>query len=154
MSIRLERGPDGSLSAVMGDRLVGPVRALRAVPLSDPDHYISIVDVDDEEIAMIRDLAEVDQQTRELLREELDRSSAILTIQRVNSARTEGGVSYMSVETDGGSRDVIVQDVQEGVRQFGRRLVICDVEGHRFEIPDLDRLERRSAKLLERVRLG
>jgi len=154
MSIRLMRRPDGSLSAATNGRLVGPVRALRAVPLSDPDRYISIVDVNDEEIAMISDLGEVDNETRQLLREELDRSYTTLTINRINSARTESGVSYLSVETDHGPLDVVVPDVYEGFRQFGLRLVICDVEGRRFEIPDISSLERRSAKLLERVRLG
>src|SRR5262249_11575848 len=89
MSIRLMRTPDGLLSAAPNGRLVGPVRALRAVPLSDPDRYISIVDANDEEIAMISDLAEVDHETRRLLREELDRSYTPLTVQRINSARTE-----------------------------------------------------------------
>jgi hypothetical protein len=146
------RGPDGTLTIAASDRLIGPVRALRAAPFSDPDRYICIVDANGEEVTMIRDLAEVDAETRQLLREELHRSYATLTIQRINSARAEGEVSYLSVETECGSQDVVVQDVHERIRQFERRLVICDAEGRRFEIPDLGRLERRSAKLLERIR--
>ena len=151
MSVRLVRGVDGGLTLAVGDRLHANVRAIRAAPLSDPDHYISIVDVNNDEIAMIEEPANLDAETRRLLREELEHRYMTVTIRHVSSARTESGVWYLDVETSLGRREVIVTDIDERVRQIGSRLLICDVDGNRFEVPDIARLERRSARLLERM---
>ena len=154
MNIRLRREPDGSLFLSVGGVDKGPVRLLRAAPLSDLDHYISFVDANGDEVAMIADLAHVADDVRALVTEELDRTYATLTIERVNSARVESGVAYLNVETSGAaSRDVIVQGAHERVRQFGHRLLMSDVDDNRFQIPDVRRLDARSAKLLERVLL-
>jgi hypothetical protein len=154
MSFRLNREPDGSLSLAIGGVNRGPVRLLRAAPLSDPDRYISLIDANDDEVTMIADLADLDNDTRALVRRELEHSYPTLTIRRVTSARVESGVAYLTVEiSGGGSRDVIVRDVHERMRQFGQRLLISDADDNRFQVPDVRVLDGRSAKLLERVLL-
>lgn len=154
MTVRLLQGPDGALMLAAGERLEGPVRVRRAAPLSDPDRYLSIVDARDDEVAVIRDLADVDGDTRALVRDALARAYPVQALRRLTSLRTENGVACLGAETDAGSCTILVPDAYEQVRQFGQRVVISDVEGHRFEIADLGRLDRRSARLLARVRLG
>jgi hypothetical protein len=151
MNVRLVRGADGVLSLAAGDRLHANVRVLRAAPLSDPDRYISIVDTNNDEIAMIKDLADLDAETRRVVRQELEDRYMTLTIRRVNSARTESGEWYLEVETNLGPRIVGLRDVPETVRRIGSRLLICDLDGNRYEVPDISRLERRSANVLERM---
>jgi len=78
----------------------------------------------------------------------------VRALRRLTSLRTENGVACLGTETDDGPCTILVPDAYEQVRQFGQRVVISDVEGHRFEIADMGRLDGRSARLLARVRLG
>ncbi len=125
---------------------------LRAAPLSDPDHYISFLDGNGEEICMVRDPAELDSATRRILREELNRRYMTAVVQRIHSVRNELGTSYFDVQTNRGRREFVVPNIRESARWLGeRRLLLLDVDGNRFEIPDLDAFDKRSVKLLERA---
>lgn len=153
MSLTLSREHDGALSLSVDGVSRGRVRILRAAPLSDPDRHISLLDEEDEEVAMIASVADLDEDTRTLVRDELERLYPTQIIRRVNSARVESDVAYLNVETASGSRDLTVPDVHERIRQFGQRLLVADVDDNRFEIPDMRVLDGRSAALIERVLL-
>lgn len=136
---------------IADDRTYVNVQLRRAAPLSDPGHYICIVDANGEEIAMIKDPSELDGETRRILYDELDRTCRTVVIWRINSARIESGVGYLDVETDRGRREFTLQDMHETVRRLGRRLLLHDVNGDRFDVPDVGALDKRSAKLIEGI---
>ena len=101
---------------------------------------------------MIDDLSEVDADTRALIEEELEKRYLTSIVKEVISIRAEYGTSYWEVETDRGNRDFVVQNVSENAQWPGaRRLLLIDVDGNRFEIPDLDTLDDRSRKLVENL---
>ena len=154
--IRLCRESDSSLSlTVIDDRTYLNVQILRAAPLSDPAHYISILDANAQEIAMINHPSELDDETRRVLYEELDRTYMTVAIWRINSARIESGVVHLNVETDRGWREFVLKDMHESVRRLGgNRLLLQDVDRNRFDIPDVGALDRRSAKLIEQIMSG
>ena len=149
--IRLFREPAWILRmTILGDRSYLKVQVVRAAPLSDPHHYISILDGSGEEIYMVGNPADLDEDSRRILREELEHRYITAVVERVYSARNELSASYFDVQTNRGRREFVVQNVEESVRWLGkRRLLLVDVDGNRFEIPDLNALDKRSAKLLE-----
>jgi hypothetical protein len=151
--IRLLREPPWMLRlTILGDRSYMAVQAVRAAPLSDPDRFISLLDGSGEEICLVRDPAELDEVSRQILREELNRRYLTAIVERIHSLQNELGVSYFDVQTNRGRREFVVRNVQEASRQLGeRRILLLDVDGNRFEIPDLDALDRRSVKLLKLV---
>jgi len=135
---------------ILGDRSYRKVQVVRAAPLSDPDHYISFLDENGDEICMVRDPADLDPASRQVVREELSRRYMTAAVQRVYSVRNELGASYFDVQTDRGRREFVVQNAEDSARWLGeRRLLLVDADGNRFEIPDLDALDKRSVKLLE-----
>jgi hypothetical protein len=149
--LELFREFDGSLTAVVGGRTRPNVKIVRAAPLSDPNRYISVVDANGEEVCMINDPLALDEQARHILHEELERQSVTLAVRRINALHVEPGISYLDIDTDRGPRDVVLRDAGETVRFFGKRLLLVDVDGNRFEIPDVPGLDTRSAKLIRRM---
>jgi hypothetical protein len=131
-----------------GQRHVG-VEPVRAFPLSDPDHWISIVDSDGRELAMVKDLAALSEQTRALLLQELSRREFVPVILRVVRIRGEMPRARWEVETDRGPAEFTVAE-EDQVRRLGpNRLLVTDGRGLRYLIPDVTRLDAGSRRLLE-----
>ena len=151
--IILFRSPPWALRlTVRNDRSYPRIKIVRAAPLSFSDRFISILDDKDVEIGMIDDLAEVDADTRALIEEELEKRYLTSIVKEIISIQSEYGTSYWEVETDRGRRDFVVQNVSENAQWPGdRRLLLLDVDGNRFDIPDLDALDHRSRKLVENL---
>jgi len=73
-------------------------------------------------------------------------------IERVKWVREEYGVVYWSVETDRGPRDFVCRGLRDAVVEVGdTRLLLTDVDGNRFEIPDYTQLGRAVQTMLDRV---
>ena len=128
------------------------IKIVRAFPLSHPDRYVAFLDDKDEEIGMVKDPKELDPQSRKIVEEELDKRYLVSIIKKIRSIRTDFGTSYWDVDTNRGRRDFVIQGVQDNVVWLGeRRLLLVDVDGNRFEIPDYSSLDKKSASLLEEV---
>jgi len=129
---------------------VGNVRVVRAAPLSHPGRYITFLDEKGRELYTVDRLDDLPPSERQLVEEELANYYLGNTIQRVNELESEFGIAYWDVETPRGRRDFVVQDVQSSITWLSpTRLLIVDVDGNRFEIPDLRSLDPQSQKLLE-----
>lgn len=145
-----ERSPGGLLSLELDGQVYQNVAIYRAFPFTFGDRYLSVRDKDDNELGIIRSLAEFDRKTQALLREELERRYFVPVITRIERIKEEFGYVYWDVETDRGPRRFTVRGIQQSVLSVGPdRLLIIDVDGNRFEIPKLSALDQKSIRLLE-----
>lgn len=151
--IRFSREPKQALQLTIQDeRSYSKIRIVRAFPLAHPDRYVAFLDEKDEEIGMVKDPRELDSQSRKIVEEELDKRYLVSIIEKIRSIRTDFGTTYWDVDTDRGRRDFVTQRVQDNVIRLGeRRLLLIDVDGNRFEIPDYLSLDKKSAGLLDEV---
>ncbi|MEE2658389.1 MAG: DUF1854 domain-containing protein [Candidatus Latescibacterota bacterium] len=151
--IQLFREPPWILRLTIdGDRSYTRVKVVRAAPLSHPSKHISLLDAKDEEIFMIPEIRQLESEMQRIVEEELDRRYLTSTILKVLSMRNEFGTSYWDVDTNRGRREFVVQNVSENAQWFGdHRLLLVDVDGNRFEIPDLNGLDKKSTGYLEMV---
>ena len=151
--LRLFREPAWVLRLTIGeDRSYLKVKVVRAAPLSHPDRYISFLDGKDEEICMVDELKDLDPPTLKVVAEELDRRYLTAVVESIYSVRNEFGTSYWDVATSRGRREFVVQNVAENAQWLGaRRLLLVDVDGNRFEFPDLDLLDKRSQGFVDEV---
>jgi hypothetical protein len=152
-AIRLFREPAWRLRLTIDeDRSYTSVKIVRAAPLSQPHRYISFLDAKDEEICMVEDLAALSADVQAIVDEELQRRYLTSIIEDVRSVRNEFGTSYWDVLTNRGAREFVVQNVAENAQWLGDyRLLLVDVDGNRFEIPDMQGLNKRSLGLVEQV---
>ena len=150
--LRLFRKPRWMLRmTIEGDRSYIKVKIVKIAPLSSPDEYISFLDSKNEQIGLLRDLGGLDEGSRRIIEEELNKRYLTFTVREIRSIRIEFGISYWEVETNKGPKDFVARDVHENVlRPAAQRLVILDVEGNRFEI-DSSRLDKKGTGLLNTV---
>jgi hypothetical protein len=153
VEIRLCTDVPWGLRATVGSTVYTNVDVVRMAPLSHPDRFIALLDEAGHELHVVDDPSVLDAKSRAALQEALRRRYMTARVQRILSARSELGVAYFDVETDRGRREFVVQNLLEGARwlEADRRLLIFDVDGNRFEIPDVEALDRKSAKLLRTI---
>jgi hypothetical protein len=151
--IRLFHHPPERLRATVDEQRSYPVVTPRwAAPLSHPDHYLALLDEKGQEIAMIRSLDDLDPDSRRTVEIELRRRYLAATITGIERATVQFGATYWHVRTDRGPRDFVTQSLQENAQWLSeRQLVLVDVDGNRFEIPDVRALDARSAAILESI---
>ena len=144
--IRLFREPAWKLRMTIEGRSSYPkIKIVRAAPLTHPSQYICFLDEKDEVITMVNDPVELDAHTQEILQEELTGRYLTSVISQIHSVRSEYGVSYWDVATDRGRREFVVQNVSESAQWMTEKhLMLVDVDGNRFEIPDLEALDKKS----------
>jgi len=134
---------------VDGEREFVDLRALAAFPISGRANLVSFLDEHGREVALVRDHDLLDPEGRALLEEELGRVYFAPKITRIYRIEETFGCSRWEVETDRGFTIVEVAD-REQIRMLPEnRILMQDVDGNRFEIPDTTRLDSKSQALLD-----
>lgn len=130
---------------VDNDRSYPTVKPAWAAPLSHPNHYLALLDGKGKEIVMIPEPDDLPAESLAAVRLELHRRYLTATVTGITDARVEFGATYWTLETDRGTRDLVAQNLQENaVWLSDGHLLLIDVDGNRFEIPDVNALDDRS----------
>jgi hypothetical protein len=151
--VRLFRSREGTPRAeIDGELSCLHVRVHCAFPLSHPEEYISLRDGQGHEIGLIRSLHDLDAESRAVAEEEIERRYFLPEITAVQSLTGRFGIREWQVETDRGPRTFMVRGRSENVVQMPpHRVVVTDVLGNRYKIPDTTKLDRRSQAQLFKV---
>jgi hypothetical protein len=148
--IRIARDPFGGLTLFRaGQESASGLKPVRAFPLTAPDRYISLVDRENREVGVIRDLHELDSSSKRVLQEELELAYLMPKILQIRSVVSVHGMTTWELETDRGPRTIYVRERTDIRRLRGRRVVMTDTTGMKYEIPDWRALDLRSQELLE-----
>ncbi len=122
----------------------------KAFPFSHSSCYISVKGKDNKEIGLIQDISAFSLETLSLFTEELERRYLLPLISRINSVKEEFGYAYWDVETDiGAKRFIIRKDNNSFIPLSENRVLVVDVDGNRFEIPDYTKLDSKSYRIIE-----
>jgi hypothetical protein len=143
----LERRIDGKLWLVQGEQSVA-VELVRCFPWTEPRRYLSLRDKEGRERGFITSVEELDAASRRAAEATLARSSFVLEITAIYSVEEDFELRSWRVETAHGPR--AFQTPLDGwPRELDAGgLVIEDVYGDLFRIPDPDRLDPKSKRLL------
>jgi hypothetical protein len=147
----LSRDESGRLVLVdaTGRRHVGVV-PLRTFPISEPGGYIALLTEQGREIAFLESLADLPEHVADLVRRELACREFVPVIHRIVSTTDDVDVPRWQLETDHGDTDTQVH-VDDGLRRLGERgLLVIDIHGLRFLIPDTAALDAASRHVLDR----
>lgn len=132
-----------------GAQHVGVV-PVRAFPITDPKHWVSICDPQGAELACYADLQALPTAARELIEAELTRRDFIPAIKRIVKIAATVEPTEWIVETDRGTTSFTLES-DDRVRRLGRQqATITDSHGMRYLISDLRALDAASRRMLER----
>jgi len=124
------------------------VEPVRSFPISDPEHWISLLDSRGREIASITDLSTVAADIRELIVQELADREFLPRIERVVRVITNKEPHVWDVITDRGPVRFLLRD-DDDIRRLGpTRAIVVDMHGVRFYIPDSRQLDAKSRRIL------
>ena len=151
-TVRLFYDHKGFLRATIGDRTYLDVTLVRAFPLSYADRYIGILSGRLDELGIIEDPAKLDEESRRVVDSELARRYFSTLITKVHSISEEFGASYWSVDTNRGTRNLVAKGLRDNIAFLGEgRVLIVDIDGNRYEIPNLNELDDESRSMVLRV---
>ena len=146
--IRVFRDPKGRPTIRIGDEEKIVYRFVRSFPLTGASRYISVSDEEGKEMGLIRNLKELDQESWRVIEEELEKAYFMPKITKILAVKElYGGMTDFTVETDRGYKE-FESHGRSAVRWVtASRVVVTDVDGNRYEIPDLGALDSRSRSL-------
>lgn len=148
--VRVSRDAFGKLEMEAEGDTYAAVTLARAFPLSTPDQFISFADSDGKEIGLVEDLSALDRASRAAVEEELALLYFSPVVTRILKVDQNYGATTWHLETDRGPRLVRVKDRGDIRALPPRKVVMNDVHGLRYQIPDTDALDETSRLLLER----
>ena len=133
-----------------GERHVG-VQAVRAFPIQAPEEGISLITTAGKEAAWIDRRADLALATQDLLRENLLQREFMPVVRRITAVTSYSTPCTWSVETDKGPTQFVLKG-DEDIRRVGKEhaLMIADVHGIHYFLPDQFALDAQSKKILDR----
>lgn len=123
----------------------------RLFPFTNQTMYISLLNDKEKELAFIRDLEEIDEDSRRAVEECFEEYYMIPKISRIISSAEKFETLKWVVETDRGE---IAFDIVNRVRSIKhlrgtKRIIIRDSNDNRYEIPDYTKLDVHSTRILQ-----
>lgn len=145
------RSPGGVLRLTLPDRSYRQVTITCSQPLSAPEEYLSLAS-GEQEIGIVRRLADLSAEQQELVRAELDRRYFQPVIEKVVAVTDNLGAYHWEVVTDRGPAEFEAQHPRHSVmRVEDGRWLIRAADQNRYEIRNLNSMDRRSQKILLEV---
>jgi hypothetical protein len=123
------------------------VRPIRLFPITDPEGWISICDSQYSELLCIESIEAVPPESRHLFREALNRCMFTPVIRQITRSIPAGNTVHLFIETDRGATDICI-DTEDIYRLSGNGILIKDLCGIRYLIPDTRQLSVHSTKIL------
>ena len=125
------------------------VEPVRAFPIADPLHWISICDAEGRELVLVEDLAKIPQPVRQVLEDELARREFVPHVRRIVKVSTDVEPSEWDVETDRGPTRFLLNSSDDVRRLSPTSALLIDVHGTRYLIEDTGLLDAHSRRVLE-----
>lgn len=144
--------PGGFVSLSFKDQSYNRVNFYKTFPFTDPLNYISVREVDEKarEIGIIKSLTDLNEEQRILVNEQLNIRYFTPIIEKIVDVKDEYGYAYFDVLTNyGPSKFTTHMGGGSVVSLTDTRLLITDIDGNRFEIPNINTLTAMELKKLD-----
>lgn len=146
------RTEGGFISLKTGDKTYDRVGVYLTFPLTNPEEFISIREADEKakEIGIVEKLGTLPKDQQEMLREQIKLRYFMPVITKVLDVKDEYGYAYWNVTTTFGACRFTTQMSGDAVIHLSdSRLLVTDIDGNRYEIPDFYQLGVMERKKLD-----
>ncbi|NIA14305.1 MAG: DUF1854 domain-containing protein [Nitrospiraceae bacterium] len=145
--IQVGRDADGQFRA-RWDGHSAVVRVTRCFPWTDAGRHISLRDDDDDEVALVTQLDELDDESRTMVERALAEAAFVLEITRVDALDEEFEIRQWKVQTKQGARTFQTRRDEWPRRVGDHGLLVREVAGDLFYIDNPEALDSASRRLL------
>ena len=121
----------------------------RLFPISRIDQYITLLDEDGKEVAIIRNFQNLDEESAKIVQQSIDNYYLVPNILRIYSVIDKSGTLVWETETNRGFKRLEIRDRNHDVKVYkDGRLRIRDADDNRYIIEDYQKLDKHSKYLL------
>lgn len=146
-ALRVERKRDGQLWAERNGE-TRPVWVRRCFPWSEPTRFVSLLDHENNEFALVPDVRALDDPSRGALEDALAEAGFVLQVERIESVDEEVEIRTWKVRTRQGPRSFQTR-LDDWPREVpGGGFLIRDVAGDLYHVADPSALDEASRELL------
>ncbi len=145
-----QKNQNGFLTFTLAGEEKGRVKLIRSYPFSKPSEYICVSDLEDKEIGIIKNLSELNKTSEKLCEEELETRYFCPTITEIKSIKEKMGHFYFETKIGDKGKNFTVKDITRNIRFSNEdTLLIFDMDGNRFIMPNYSKTDDKSKRLLE-----
>ena len=121
----------------------------RLFPVTKSEEYITLLDSDGEEVAIIRSLRDLDADSAQIIRNSLDDYYLVPKIVKIYSIADKNGKVHWEVLTDRGYKEFDIKNRNSDVK-VGKdgRVRVRDSDDNRYTIDDYKTLDKHSRRQL------
>ncbi|MDR2525366.1 MAG: DUF1854 domain-containing protein [Oscillospiraceae bacterium] len=121
----------------------------RLFPISGLDRFVTLLDSEGAEKAIVRDISRLMPESREILEKSLREYYMIPRIKRFIKMNDSFQIWMWTVETDRGEFTFEIRNHVVSIKMlYDGRVLIMDANDNRYEIPDINALDQRSQRML------
>jgi hypothetical protein len=148
----LERNAFGQMVLSLADgRTFEGVEVIRAFPISAPGELVSICDAEGHEVLCIEDPSALAPRLQEIVEAAIAEREFMPTVVQIESVLADADPSQWKVVTSRGPVTFLMEDSDNDVRRLGPdSILLVDIHGIRYLIPDTRCLDAASRKILDR----
>jgi len=122
----------------------------RLFPTTGLEKYIALLNKDGVEQGIIRDLRTLPDSERAIITDCLNEYYLIPHVEKILDTHFKFGVLTLKTETNRGPVAIEIRNILHGIKLVaGYRVLIRDGNDNRYEIPDINRLDKQSKALIE-----
>ncbi|MCQ2426800.1 MAG: DUF1854 domain-containing protein [Clostridia bacterium] len=121
----------------------------RLFPISDRDHWISVIDKGEKEIAVIKSYSDLTEESAAAVKACFNDYYLIPKILKITECNDKTGMLKISAETDHGHTSFRVRNRHNDMKIYDPdRVIIRDSDDNRYEIESLGALDKKSWLLI------
>lgn len=121
----------------------------RLFPVTNKNKYVSLIDNDRNEIAIITDITRLDKDSKKAIDQSLADYYILPKIQKVNYITWKHGTLTVRAITDYGECSFKVRSRPQNIKHLADgRVLIRDINDNRFEITDPAKMDKKTIELM------
>ncbi|NOZ54850.1 MAG: DUF1854 domain-containing protein [Gammaproteobacteria bacterium] len=147
-SFKFLKNQSGHLQVLREGAVPLSVKPKRCFPWSELNHYVSIRDMKNNEVVLIRDLDDLDDESRQAVCEALNETAFVFQIERIVDIQVEFEIRFWQVITDQGEYCFQTKLDEWPIKLAQGQFIIKDVAGNLYSVANIDCLDDQSRQFL------
>jgi len=145
---KFSKNQHGQLQVLREGNMLLSVKPKRCFPWGEQNRYISIRDMENNEVTLVQNLDDLDEDSRQAVGDALNETSFVFTIERIVDIETEFEIRVWHVITDQGEYHFQTKLDEWPMKLEQGQFIIKDVAGNLYSVADIDSLDERSRRFL------
>lgn len=151
-AISFSRSQGGVFQGVVEGKVYEELILFRIFPFQYNTQYISVRNSKSEEIGVIRDIDQLDEESRGEVDKELQLRYFLPVVTRIDSIKQKADMWIWELQTNLGQTRIVMRNLHEHMQYPSlHRIILTDVNGKRCEIRDYSSLDAQSRNKLKDV---